>query len=67
MQVNPERRNFIKLLLAGTLGSKFLFSNSVTAKEATRVESSKLKLSAQIRNPFLDEDLKFVKQLGLNS
>jgi hypothetical protein len=26
MKANPDRRNFIKLAIAGTLGSKFLFS-----------------------------------------
>jgi len=68
MKATPDRRNFIKLAVAGTLGSKFLFSGSTMAKESMMIKDAvedvpKLKLSAQIKAPFLDEDLKFIQQL----
>jgi mannonate dehydratase len=70
MKATPGRRNFIKLAVAGTFGSKFLFSDSTMAKASrmakeAKEDVSKLKLSVQIKTPFLDEDLKFVKQLGI--
>jgi len=54
MKVNPDRRNFIKLALAGTIGSKFLFSDSMMIKESMLINDSledvsKLKLPALLK------------------
>ena len=59
------------MALAGTVGTRFLFSDpSLTRATAMSEESmedfSILKLSAQIKTPLLDDDLKFIQQLGID-
>jgi mannonate dehydratase len=71
MKSSTERRNFIKLALAGTLGARFTFSDAMASKESFMIDEaietvSKLKLSAQIQSPFQEEDLTFIRQLGID-
>jgi mannonate dehydratase len=63
-QFSPQRRNFGKTVLAGVIGGKTLLSFpgiSFAAKKNT----SKMRLSAQVENTFLDDDLTFIKQMGV--
>jgi len=63
---NPGRRRFAKLALVGTLGGTLLPSHA--AKHAAEVEKNAagIKLSVQVRSDPSDEDLEFVRQLGVD-
>jgi len=61
---DPQRRAFGKLLLTGAFAGKFLFSN-IGFAGAAKSNTSKIKISAQIRNPFTEDDLKLIRQMGI--
>ncbi len=64
MRFDPQRRMFGKQLLAGAIAGKCILSDAGAAR-AAKPNASKIKLSAQIGNPFQENDLKFVKQMGV--
>lgn len=62
----PGRREFGKLAFAGTLGGAAIFSRHGAAIANIHKNSPGIKLSIQVPTDPGDEDLQFVKQLGVD-
>jgi len=64
-EFKPGRREFGKLALAGAVGGAALISRSVGSAPKIHKNSPGVKLSVQMPTDPSDEDLQFVKQLGV--
>jgi len=62
---NPDRRNFAKLVLSSALGGSALLSHAARGAAKFYPNATGLKLSVQVSSDPSDEDLQFVKQLGV--
>jgi mannonate dehydratase len=62
--LNPDRRTFGKLALAGALGSVGVLSGAEKSSAKLYDLQPGIKLSVQVGSDPTDEDLQFVKQLG---
>jgi mannonate dehydratase len=61
----PGRREFGRLAFAGAAGAAALFNHDITAAPKIAKLSPGIKLSVQVSTDPSDEDLQFVKQLGV--
>jgi len=64
VRFNPVRRRFGKLTLAGALGGRIILSHACTSAAAKK-NTSNIKFSVQISSALDDEQLAFVRQLGV--
>jgi mannonate dehydratase len=62
---NPNRREFAKMALAGTLGSAALLASSRQASAVMHDPGPGIKISVQLSANPSAEDLQFVKELGV--
>lgn len=65
IEFNPERRRLGKIALAGALGGKVLSSFTIV-KAASKENTSNVKLAAMRGDDTSEENLTFIKQLGLD-
>ena len=62
---DPERRKFAKLALAGALGGTAFLARPAASVAKRREDSPGIKITAQVGSDPSDEDLQWVRQLGV--
>ena len=60
-----ERRDFVRMALAGTVGGGAFVSQASTGRAKVHKTSPGIKLSVQLPTSPSEEDLQFVRQLGV--
>lgn len=65
-RIDPGRRNFTKLALAGALGGPALLAHPTRAAVVNRESPPGIKICAQLNGDSPDEDYQFVRQMGVD-